>query len=168
MRACIWTSVPVEPASGARLQCMIMLITRDLHHGAKINCRYHLCAVPLLSSARTGAGGDNGIDQNKKPLRFPHVSEFLRSHYLISTRTRSYCCGRLSSECPRHGGGCDARSCFLETNPGWERFALPGETAGAGAREVRGASLVWSGRSVWRMNLYGNVGESQSLLLFFS
>jgi hypothetical protein len=33
----------------------------------------------------TGAGGDNGIDHNKSPLRFPYVSDFCDP--VISTRT---------------------------------------------------------------------------------
>jgi hypothetical protein len=45
-------------------------ITWEAYGGAQITC------------GATGAGGDNGIDHNENPLRFPYVSEFLRPHYL--------------------------------------------------------------------------------------
>ena len=44
-----------------------------------------------------------------------------------------FCCGKPSTECRRGAGGCDAISCYLQHNPGWEDFALRGESAGGGA-----------------------------------
>ena len=43
-----------------------------------------------------------------------------------------FLCG--SEECPR-GGGCDEVSIYLEKNPGWDMFALAGETTPFGAQQ---------------------------------
>lgn len=50
-----------------------------------------------------------------------------------------FLCGKLSGsdpgKCPRGAGGCDEASCFLESHPGWNNFAINGESPGAGARD---------------------------------
>ena len=46
-----------------------------------------------------------------------------------------YCCGRKAGpeQCARYGGtGCDTVSIYIESNPGWEHFALDGQSAGQG------------------------------------
>ena len=52
-------------------------------------------------------------------------------------RSWCFCCGRPSGheagQCARGGGGCDASSYNLESNPGWNNFARGGESRGEGA-----------------------------------
>ena len=43
-----------------------------------------------------------------------------------------YVCGKDTTKCVR-GRDCDRLSCYLESNPGWDRFARAGESNGAGA-----------------------------------
>jgi hypothetical protein len=55
----------------------------DSHHmGAPASAYEQRGGEESRVSAATGAGEDHEIDHHKNPLRFPYVSDFLRSHYL--------------------------------------------------------------------------------------